>query len=65
MDVIRRSNSSAHTQMLVALVSLLGLLAGAFYAAVELSEYNWDPVGVISIGEDDPVIVDFDFSLTR
>ena len=56
MDVTTRSDPKARSRVLVAAVSILGLLMGVFYAAAELASYDWDPVGVVSIGEDEPEI---------
>jgi hypothetical protein len=39
----------------VLLSALVGLLVGAYYAGAELRLYDWDPVGVVSVGEKDPV----------
>lgn len=41
------------------LVAVVGIAAGLFYAAAELESYDWDPVGVVSVGELDPVRVEY------
>jgi len=56
MDVMTRSEPKAPSRVVVVAVSILGLLMGAFYATAELVSYDWDPVGVVSIGEDEPEI---------
>lgn len=41
------------------IVGLVGLVMGLVYSSAELARVNWDPAGVIGVGEDDPVRIEY------
>lgn len=54
--MMQTTSDSRRAQVLVALI---GLCMALVYAAAELVPVNWDPAGVIGVGEDDTIRVEY------